>query len=91
MSGLEDPERALIRSIIAFLRSSTDPARMTLVECSLSSITNGSARPGMLEVDAGRGIGTEELAAAKMLADGRSVADGSLGRVRRGIGGIVER
>ena len=45
----------------------------------------------MLEVDAGRGIGTEELAAAKILADGKSVADGSLGRVRRGIGGIVER
>ena len=87
------PDRALIRSIIAWRRCSTEPGRMTLPLSGLSSRTKGSSSMAFLgiELSPGEASSFDDEATAKRLADGRAVEGPKWGRGSRGIGGIALR
>ena len=87
---------ARTRSIIACLRCSTDPCRITFPwESLLSSGTNGSDSPAVeLVVFFGEDVkpgNPSAEAPENMLADGRRVDAGRCGSDRIGIGGIEDR
>lgn len=99
VSSMEDKETSLTRSIIACLRSSTEPGLTTLPFASfLSSKTKGSARPVVVAplvlvfpLGSDASPGEDCVADEKRWAAGRSVDDGSGGSGRSGIGGMVHR
>ncbi len=93
----EDPDRALIRSIIACFRSSTEPGLITLpFESFFSSSTNGSDSPAAessgfcfgVEVKPGAALIAE---LEKRLAEGNRVEAGRCGSGRTGMVGMEDR